>query len=83
MYDVAFILRGSLRKAVLCNLEKPKTAKALSKDLNKHIQSVSRSLLELKRKGLVQCMNPKDDRFRFYKITQKGEDLLEKIKEVT
>ena len=82
MYDIAFVLKGSVRKSILGNLEKPKTAKTLSKELNKHIQSVSRSLLALEKKKLIQCLNPKDDRFRFYKITQKGKDILEQIKQL-
>ena len=76
MYDVAFILRGKLRKSVLEKLDKPKTAKILSKETNKHIQSVSRVLIQLEKKKLVKCLNPKDDRFRFYQRTQRGTALL-------
>jgi len=33
---------------------------------------VSRALSELKNKGLVECKNPKDRAFRYYKITIGG-----------
>ena len=82
MYDIAFVLKGKVRKSILGNIEKPKTAKTLSKELNKHIQSVSRSLIALEKKKLIQCLNPKDDRFRFYKITHKGTEVIDRIKQL-
>ena len=82
MYDVAFVIKGRIRKDILTNIEKPKTAKMLSKELSKHIQSVSRSLIELEKKKLIKCMNPNDDGFRFYETTQKGKKVLKEIKEL-
>lgn len=83
MYDIAYVIKGSLRKPILEAIKnKPKTAKQLGKVLNKHIQSVSRTLLDLDKKGLVECLNPRDDRFRFYKITPKGKELLLKASEI-
>ena len=82
MYDVAFVMKGSLRRKILTNLEKPKTAKVISKEFSKHIQSVSRALIQLEKKNFVKCLNPSDDRFRFYKITEKGKKVLKEIKEL-
>ena len=82
MYDVAFVMKGSLRRKILTNLEKPKTAKNISKEFSKHIQSVSRALIQLEKKNFVKCLNPSDDRFRFYKITEKGKKVLKKLKDL-
>ena len=80
MKDVAYIIKGKVRKKVLLSLkEKPKTATMISKDLNVHRSSISRSLLDLKNEGYARCENPDDDKYRFYKITSKGLKLSEKM----
>ena len=61
-----FLKKGKLRKTILENLDKPKTASELAKELGKHRSSISRVLIELEKRGLVKCINPKDDRFRHY-----------------
>ena len=82
MYNIAFIMKSNLRRHVLELVQKPKTAKMISKELRKHIQSISRTLIEMEKKNMVKCVNPKDDRFRFYQITTKGESVLKKVKEI-
>jgi len=61
-----FLKKGNLRKKVLDNLNEPKTATELAKELGKHRSSISRVLLELEKKGFVKCVNPEDDRYRHY-----------------
>ena len=61
-----FLKKGKLRKEVLERLDKPKTATELAKEMGKHRSSISRILLELKKQGLIECVNPEDDRFRHY-----------------
>jgi len=61
-----FLKKGKLRNTILTNLDKPKTATDLSRELNKHRSSISRVLLELEIKGFIKCVNPRDDRFRHY-----------------
>ncbi|MBI2575857.1 helix-turn-helix transcriptional regulator [Candidatus Woesearchaeota archaeon] len=83
MRDVIFVIKGKLRKSILTFLrDKPKTGKRLSKELGKHLTSVSRTLLELEKKRYISCINPDDDRHRYYKITNKGESSLNKILEL-
>ena len=62
-----FLKKGKLRREVYNHLDKPKTATELVKELRKHRSSISRVLLELKKRGFVKCVNPEDDRFRHYK----------------
>lgn len=83
MRNAIFIFKGKLRKLILRLLSnKPKNAKLLSKEAEKHITSVSRTLIELESNKFVECVNPEDDRFRFYKITRKGKNALKKIAEI-
>ena len=62
-----FLKRGELRKLVYNALDKPKTATELKKELgDKHRSSISRTLLQLEKAGLIKCVNPEDDKFRHY-----------------
>lgn len=80
MKEVAYFLRGKVRKITFLSIvDKPKTAKMISKDLSKHRSSISRVLLELEKRGYAKCENPEDDKFRFYSITNKGRKVIDKI----
>lgn len=61
-----FLKKSVLRKEVWKQLDKPKTASEIAKDLKKHRSSISRVLLDLKREGLIKCLNSKDKSFRHY-----------------
>lgn len=72
-----FLARSRLRLEVLKALrEKPKIASFLSHELGKHREVISRVFLDLQEVGLVKCSNPESPNFRYYKITDKGEDIL-------
>ena len=78
MYDIAYLVRGKLRREVLKGMEKPKTATMLGKTIKKHRSGISRILLELEKRKLAKCLNPKDVMHRFYQITNEGKKLLKK-----
>lgn len=61
-----FLKKGKLRREILSHLDKPKTATELAKEIGRHRSSVSRVLLELEKKGFVECINKEDDKFRHY-----------------
>ena len=79
MYDVVFVLKGSVRKKVLKTLSEPKTPQIIAKEINKDRSSVSRALLDMKEKDIVKCDNPGDKRYRFYSITKKGKMVMKDI----
>ncbi len=81
MYDIAYLMKGKLKKQILSLLEKPKTATMLGKEIKKHRSGISRILLELEKRKLISCKNPNDNMHRFYQITKKGKNLLERMKE--
>ncbi len=80
--DLIYIKKGKIRKLVLKDLENPITATEISKKYKKHRSSISRILLDLSKKGLVMCINPKDDRERHYKLTNKGKILVNQLKNI-
>ncbi|MCK4647327.1 MarR family transcriptional regulator [Candidatus Pacearchaeota archaeon] len=61
-----FLKKSELRKEVWKQLDKPKTASEIAKDLKKHRSSISRVLLDMEKKGFVKCLNPEDKSFRCY-----------------
>ena len=61
-----FLKKGELRKEVWDKLNEAKTATDISKEIEKHRSAISRVLLDMKKAGLVQCVNPEDASFRHY-----------------
>ena len=81
MYElVSFVSRGKIRKDILKEIDKPMTPTELSKKINSHRPTISRSLLALENKGLVKCITPNEKMGRYYQITDKGKKVLEIIK---
>jgi DNA-binding MarR family transcriptional regulator len=81
MYNlISFVSRGKIRKKVLFNLNKPLTPTQLSEKIKTHRSTTSRTLLELKERGLVKCITPNENMGRFYKITQQGKKIIDNIK---
>lgn len=61
-----FLKKSQLRKDIWNNLDKPKTATEIAKELSKHRSAVSRTLLDMEKSGLIKCVNPEDKSFRMY-----------------
>ncbi|MEK6760430.1 MAG: hypothetical protein AABX93_00750 [Nanoarchaeota archaeon] len=61
-----FLKKSKLRAEVWDNLDKPKTATEIAKDLRKHRSAISRVLLDMERVGFVKCVNSLDKSFRHY-----------------
>lgn len=73
-YDlVAKIRRSTIKMQILNHLKKPKTATDLKKELNIHRESISRALIDMQKDGLVECVNPEQPNYRYYKITKFGQ----------
>jgi len=52
------------------------TPTEISKIINTHRPTVSRSILALEEKGLVVCITPNERMGRYYKITERGKTVL-------
>lgn len=83
--DVSFVLGSKLCKKILECLnssEKPLAPLQTSKKCNIARSNISTKLGLLSNRNLVKCINPKSRKWRFYVITNKGKDVLKKIKEI-
>ena len=69
--------RTKVLKTIGINILKPTD---ITKKTNIHINNVSRSLKQLKEKGLVQILNPESKRGRLNKITEEGKRILKNLK---
>lgn len=76
---IGFVKRSGYRKKILSSLEDPMIPKEIAEEVNLHQSNVSRALGELKDKELVKVMNPDAKTGRIYKLTEKGEKVLEQI----
>ncbi len=77
--DISFVIRSKNRKKVLNDLKSPKTPTQLSKDLELNVGYISNILIELLQRKLIVCLSPNEKRYRFYRITKKGDEILKQI----
>lgn len=83
---LAWLRSGNRRKKVLAYLNqqtKALTPSEIRKGLNLHLVKVSVSLRELKERGLIKLLNPKDRYDRLYQITRKGKQVNKKFPNTT
>jgi len=77
---LSFVLRAKNRIKVLRLLTKERLIPSqIMKKTNMYESHTSRTLKELLSKKLIVCENPDDRRFRFYKITQIGDKMVNEV----
>lgn len=76
-----FIIRSAYRKRVFVLLDNPIRPSEISKRLGVRLTHVTRELRELKKKGLAECLNPKERVGRLYQLTQKGKLLKKRMED--
>jgi len=76
--DIAFLKQSKTAIKILQRLDAPKTPTELARSLNIHQQSVSNTLKKLMTRKAVNCLNPDNQNYRHYIITDKGKKLLKK-----
>ena len=80
MYDlVSFAGRGKIRKKVLKALLKTNSPTELARQLDIERSTISRAILELTDKGLVECLTPDERMGRYYRITETGKKVVDVI----
>lgn len=80
--DISFFVRSKHRKNILNLLNNPKTPTQIKNETKLHFNSVSRTIIELEKKGFIKCLTPNQKLARFYQITNKGKKLLEEISKI-
>lgn len=76
---LSFVKRSKYRKKVLQALSEPSMPSELADELDLHQSHVSRALIELKDKDLVEVLNPEDKQGRLYSKTEEGEEIRDKL----
>ena len=76
--EISFVKMSKHRQKVLLSLKNSelKLPSEIVKETSLVFSDVSRSLKDLKEKGLVLCLNEEDDQGRLYQITKKGNAVL-------
>ena len=78
--DLGYLISSSISRKVLHALQMGhETPTSLSKFLKISLSNISTKLSELKRRGLVHCINPERKKGRIYVITRKGKFLLDNL----
>ena len=80
---ISFIARAKRRKEVLKLLsEGEKSQVEIINKTKMYKAHVSRTLREIIDKDLVECKNPNDREYKFYKISNKGRKILRDIENI-
>jgi DNA-binding PadR family transcriptional regulator len=83
MWELVSFARGQVRRICLEALASgPKTPTSIAKSSKEHLPHISRALKELAEKGLVECLTPDLPKNRIYRITDRGKEVLEKLREM-
>ena len=78
--EVGYVQSSKYRTKVMKSLnEETKIPSKIAKDTDIRINYMSNTLRELKEHNLVECINPEVRKGRLYRLTDKGEKLLDKI----
>jgi hypothetical protein len=82
--DIGFVKRGKNRKKIFIALDKPSmpselVLKIYKKNSNTYFNVVSRALAELKKKKLVEIVNPEERTGRIYRRTKFGKKVVKEL----
>jgi len=80
--DISFLKAGKYRMKVILDIQdKIKTPKDISKSAEIPMRETSRALGELKKRDIVIVLDESAKKGRLYKLTDKGKEAFEIIKE--
>ncbi len=77
--EYSFVVSGKFRKKVFLELKRKTTPSQIAKDAKVSTTQVSRTLKQLEKKGLVECLTPRSKMGKIYALTDKGKELLKEI----
>jgi len=76
---MSFVLKSKQRLIILRYLSNPKTPTQISDETKLAVSHISRTLKEFNKKGVAECLTPKEKTGRIYQLTKKGKQVLDKI----
>ena len=78
--EISYVKISTYRKKVMKSLEdEVKIPSQISKDSDIKQNHISNVLRQLKEHDLVECINPEVRKGRLYRLTNKGENIINKI----
>ena len=77
--DYSFVVSGRFRKKVFMELKRKRTPSQIAKDAKVSTTQVSRTLKQLEKRGLVDCLTPESKMGKIYILSGKGKELLAEI----
>jgi len=77
--DISYVLRAKNRKRIIKALNEPKLPSQLAEELEMHISHVSRTLNQLQKAEMVECLTPEEKVGRLYRLTEKGKEIRNRI----
>lgn len=80
---VSLVERAPNRRKVLIQLNEADTLtpSEMAEETTILKQNISRAISELEQCNLIHCLNPSAQKYRYYEITEKGKEVLEKVSE--
>ena len=80
--EISYVQISSYRKKVMKSLDGDvKIPTVIARDSGIKTNHVSKVLSELKAHELIECVNPEARKGRLYRLTDKGEELVENLNE--
>jgi len=77
--DYNFVIASKFRTKILLALSESKSPSKISKETGTYIGIVTKTLMELRNRGLVECTTPYRRKGRIYRLTGKGSRIREMI----
>jgi DNA-binding MarR family transcriptional regulator len=77
--DYSYVLGGKFRRRVFMELRRKRIPSDIASDIKASTTQVSRTLKQLERRGLVECLTPGSKKGKIYSLTEKGKELLAEI----
>ena len=78
--DIEYVKRSKNRTHIMKSLDEfPKIPSELAEATVISRQHISHGLKELSQRDLVVCLNPEEQRGRIYRLTERGEKVLEEV----
>ena len=78
---LSWVKRGKQRRDILIHIKGTQTPTEISKKSGYSLNNTSRVINDLKNKGLLQILNPKEKTGRLYELTQQGKIIRDNLTE--
>jgi len=78
---LSWVKRGKQRRDILIHIKGTQTPTEISKKSGYSLNNTSRVINDLKNKGLLKILNPKEKTGRLYELTQQGKIIRDNLTE--